>query len=69
MWSTGGGDGKPLQYSCCGNPMTRMKGKKIWQWKVSHTGWKVSSMVLGKSGGQLTANSSRKNEGAGPKWK
>ena len=25
MWSTGGGNGKPLQYSCCGNPMNRMK--------------------------------------------
>ena len=25
MWSTGGGSGKPLQYSCLGNPMNSMK--------------------------------------------
>ena len=25
MWSTGEGDGKPLQYSCLENPMNRMK--------------------------------------------
>ena len=31
-------------------------------------GWKVSNMLLGKSGGQFTS-SSRKNEAAGPKWK
>ena len=26
-WSTGGGNGKPLQYSCCENPMNSMKRK------------------------------------------
>ena len=25
MWSTGGGNGKPLQYSCLENPMNSMK--------------------------------------------
>jgi len=25
MWSTGGGNGKPLQYSCPENPMNSMK--------------------------------------------
>ena len=25
MWSTGEGNGKPLQYSCLGNPMKSMK--------------------------------------------
>ena len=25
MWSTGEGNGKPLQYSCLGNPMNSMK--------------------------------------------
>ena len=25
MWSTGGGNGKPLQYSCLENPMNIMK--------------------------------------------
>ena len=27
-WSTGGDNGKPLQYSCCENPMNSMKRKK-----------------------------------------
>ena len=27
-WSTGEGNGKPLQYSCLENPMTRMKRQK-----------------------------------------
>ena len=27
MWSTGEGNGKPLQYSCPENPMNRMKRK------------------------------------------
>ena len=29
MWSTGEGNGKPLQYSCLENPMNSMKGR--WQ--------------------------------------
>ena len=28
MWSTGEGNGKPLQYSCLGNPMNSMKREK-----------------------------------------
>ena len=28
MWSTGGGNGKPLQYSCCKNPMNSMNRQK-----------------------------------------
>ena len=28
MWSTGEGNGKPLQYSCLENPMTSMKKQK-----------------------------------------
>ena len=27
-WSTEEGNGKPLQYSCLGNPMNSMKGQK-----------------------------------------
>ena len=27
IWSTGEGNGKPLQYSCLENPMNSMKGK------------------------------------------
>ena len=29
MWSTGEGNGKPLQYSCLENPMNSKKGKMI----------------------------------------
>ena len=28
MWSTGEGNGKPLQYSCLENPMNNMKNQK-----------------------------------------
>ena len=28
MWSTGEGNGKPLQFSCLGNPMNSMKRQK-----------------------------------------
>ena len=28
MWFTEGGNGKPLQYSCLGNPMNSMKGQE-----------------------------------------
>ena len=28
MWSIGEGNGKPLQYSCLGNPMNSMKRQK-----------------------------------------
>ena len=33
--------------------LTIWKGKKIWHQKMSLPSWKVSSMILGKSGGQL----------------
>ena len=33
-------------------PWTVWKGKKIWHWKTCPPGWQVSSMLLGKSGGQ-----------------
>ena len=36
-WSTGEGNGKPLQYSCLENPMNSMKGKKIGHW--NSPGW------------------------------
>ena len=49
MQSTGKGNGKPLQYSCCKTPWTVWKGKQIWHWKMSPSGWKVSNMLPGKS--------------------
>ena len=33
VWSTGEGNGKPLQYSCLENPMKSMKRQKGWTLK------------------------------------
>jgi len=33
MWSTGEGNGKPLQYSCLENPMNSMKRQKDMTFK------------------------------------
>ena len=35
MWSTGEGNGKPLQYSCLGNPMNSMKRQKYRTLKMN----------------------------------
>ena len=65
MWSTGEGNGKPLQYSCLENPMNSMKRQKIGHWKGE----------LPRSvGGQYATqdqwrNNSRKNEGMKKKKK
>ena len=59
MWSTGEGNGKPLQYSCLENPMNSMKRQKDRTLKDE----------LLRSGGAQYAtgdqwkNNSRKNEG------
>ena len=37
MWSTGEGNGKPLQYSCLENPMNCMKMKKSFWYKLLFT--------------------------------
>ena len=37
-WSTGEGNGKPLQYSCLENPMNVWKGKMIGYWKRNSPG-------------------------------
>ena len=39
---------------------TVRKGGKMWHWKISPPGWKVSNMLLGKSGGQLLIALERK---------
>ena len=65
MWSTGEGDGKPLQYSCLENPMNSLKRKKDRTLKDE----------LPRSVGAQYAtedqwrNNSRKNEGMEPKQK
>ena len=65
MWSTGEGNGKPLQYSCLENPINSMKRQKDRTLKDE----------LSKSVGAQYAtedqwlNNSRKNEEAEPKQK
>ena len=53
MWSTRGGNGKPLQWSCQENTMNNMKMQKDMTLEDEPPGWKVSSMLLGKSRRQL----------------
>ena len=65
MWSTGGGNGKPLQYSCLENPINSMK--------------RLNDSILKEEfprlvGDQYAAgdqwrNNTRKNEGMEPKQK
>ena len=49
MWSTGEGNGKPLQYSCLENPMNSMQRQK-GHWKMSSPGQLVPNMLLEVSG-------------------
>ena len=63
MWSTGEGNGKPLQYSCLENPMNSMKRQNDRILK------EVFPRLVGAqyaTGGQWR-NKSRKNEGMEPK--
>ena len=67
-WSTGGGNGSPLQYFCLENPMDSMKSQKhMTQKDEPPPDHKVSSKLLRKRGGQLLINSFRKNKVTGPK--
>ena len=64
-WSTGEGNGKPLQYSCLENPMNSMKRQND----------RIPKEELPRSLGAQYAtadqrrNNSRKNEGMEPKQK
>ena len=64
-WATGGGNGKPLQYSCLQNPMNSMKRQND----------RILKEELPRSAGAQYAtgdqrrNNSRKNEGMEPKQK
>ena len=53
QWSTGGGHCHSLQYSCLENPTDSTKRQKDMTMEDEPPGWKVSSMLLGKSRGQL----------------
>ena len=52
-WSTGGGNDKSPQYTCCENPMNCVESGKDMTPKHETPGQKVPDMLLGKRGGQL----------------
>ena len=64
MWSTGEGNGKPLQYSCLENPMNSMKTQndRILKEVPSSEGAQYAT-------GDQWRKNSRKNEGMEPKQK
>ena len=68
MWSTGGGNGKPLQYSGHKNPMNCIKRQKDITLKVEPPGLEGVQYATEEEWRTIT-NTSRKNEAAGPKWK
>ena len=65
MWSIGDGNGKPLQYSCLGNPMNSMKRQKDRTLKNEFP----MSVGAQHATGDQWRNNSKKNEGMQPKQK
>ena len=65
MWSTGEGNGKPLQYSCLENPMNSMKRQKDRTLKDELPRLVGAQYAIG----DRWRNNSRKNEGTEPKQK
>ena len=65
MWSTGEGNGKPLQYSCLDNPMNSMKKQKHRTLKDEFPRSVGAQFVTGDQ----WRNNSRKNEGREPRQK
>ena len=65
MWSTGEGNGKPLQYSCLENPMNSMKRQndRILKQELPR------SVGAQYATGDQWRNNFRKNEGSEPKQK
>ena len=64
MWSTGEGNGKPLQYSCLENQMNSMKRQNDRIPKEE-----LPRSLGAQSTGDQWRNNSRKNEGMEPKQK
>ena len=64
-WSTGEGNGKPLQYSCLENPMNGMKRQND---RILKEEFRRSVGAQYATGDQWR-NNSRKNEGMEPKQK
>ena len=65
MWSTGEGNGKPLQYSCLENPMNTMKRQKDRTLKDE----RLRSVGAQYATGDQWRNNSRKNKETEPKEK
>ena len=65
MWSTGEGNGQPLQYSCLENPMNSMKSQKDRKLKDDLHRSIGAEYVTGDQ----WRNNSRKNEETEPKQK
>ena len=65
MWSTGEGNGKPLQYSCLENPMNSMKRQNDRLLKEELP----RSVGAQYATGDQCRNNSRKKEGMEPKQK
>ena len=65
MWSTGEGNGKPLQYSCLENPMNSMNGQNDKILKEEHPRLVGDQYATGDQ----WRNNSRKNEGMESKQK
>ena len=63
MWSTGEGNGKPLQHSCLENPMNSMKRQNDRILKLPR------SVAAQYATGDQWRSNSRKNEGMEPKQK
>ena len=65
MWSTGEGNGKPLQYSCLENPTNHRKRQndRVRKEELPRS-VEVHSMLL-----EISGENSRKNEGVEPKQK
>ena len=66
MWSTGEGNGKPLQYSCLENPMNSMKCKKKDRTLKDGLPRSVGAQY---ATGEEWRNNSRKNEETEPNLK
>ena len=65
MWSTGEGNGKPLQYSCIESPMNSMKRQKDMTLKDEPPGL----VGVDYATAEEQRNSFRRKEEAEPKWK
>ena len=65
MWSTGEGNGKPLQYSCLENPMNRMNRQNVRILKEKLP----RSVGTQYATGEEWRKNSRKNEEMEPKQK